>query len=78
LMQQNRIHLNTSGSKRTLIHRSSLMHGKKRRFKEARQKILKDNIASTSIAQKTQDPLMYEMTPSMDHTSKGQPSEKVR
>ena len=32
---------------------------------------------STSVAQQTQDPPMYEMPFSMNHTSKGQPFEQV-
>jgi hypothetical protein len=46
-------------------------------FKEVRQDILKDNISSTSVAQQNQDPPMYDMPSSMDHTSKGQPLDKV-
>jgi len=53
------------------------MHKEKETFKEANQDILKENIASTSIAQQTQVPPMYEMPPSMDHTNKGQPLDKV-
>ena len=32
---------------------------------------------STSVVQQTHDPPMYEIQSSMDHTSKGQPLEKV-
>jgi hypothetical protein len=46
-------------------------------FKELRQQILKENIASTSIAQQTQDPPMYKMPSSMDDTSKAQNLEKL-
>jgi hypothetical protein len=53
------------------------MQKEKETFKEARQEILKENIASTSTMQQNHDRPMYEMPPSMDHTSKGQPSEKV-
>jgi hypothetical protein len=46
-------------------------------FKEARQEFIKQNVASTSVAQQTQNSPMYKMPSSMDHTSKGQPLEKV-
>jgi hypothetical protein len=46
------------------------VHKEKDTFKEARHEIQKENIASTSIAQQTQDPPMYEMPSSMDHTNK--------
>jgi hypothetical protein len=49
----------------------------KETFKEARQKFLKQNLASTSVPQQNRNSPMYEMPSSMDHTSKGQPLEKV-
>jgi hypothetical protein len=71
------IQLNTSGSKRTLSQRSSLTAQKeKETFKEVKHDILKENIVSTSIAQQNQDPPMYEMPSSMDHTNKGKPLEQ--
>jgi hypothetical protein len=44
-------------------------------FKEARQDIFKESSASTSVAKEIQDPPMYEISSSMDHTSKGKPLE---
>jgi hypothetical protein len=43
----------------------------------ARQELLKGNIVSTSVAQQTRDPPMYEMPYLMDHTGKGKPLELV-
>jgi hypothetical protein len=54
------------------------MHKKKKEtFKEARQEFLKQNVASTSATQQTQNSPMYEMPSSMDHTSEAQPLEQV-
>jgi hypothetical protein len=41
------------------------------------KEMFKENIVSTSTMQKNHDRPMYEMPPSMDHTSKGKTSEKV-
>jgi hypothetical protein len=49
----------------------------KETFKEARQEFLKQNVASTSVVQQTQNPPIYGMSFSMDHTNKEQPLEKV-
>jgi hypothetical protein len=46
-------------------------------FKEARQEFLKQNIVSTSVVQQTQNPPMYEIISSMDHTNERQLLEKV-
>jgi hypothetical protein len=49
----------------------------KETFKEARQEFLTQDVASTSVAQHTQNVPMYEIPLSMDHTNKTQPEEKV-
>jgi hypothetical protein len=46
-------------------------------FNEVGQEFLKKNLASTSVAQQAQNPPMYEMKSSMDHTNERQPLEKV-
>ena len=46
----------------------------KETFKATIHEILKENIRYTSTAQQSHDTTMYEMPPSIDHTSKGQPS----
>jgi hypothetical protein len=54
------------------------MRGKKKEtFKEARQEFLKQDVASTSAVQHTQNVPMYEMPSSMDHTNEAQPLGKV-
>jgi hypothetical protein len=45
----------------------------KETFKEARHEFLKQDVASTSVAQHTQNIPMYEMPSSMDHTNEAQP-----
>jgi hypothetical protein len=50
---------------------------KKDTFKEAKQEIIKENIASTSTMKQNHYRPMYEIPPSTDHTNKGQSSEKV-
>jgi hypothetical protein len=50
---------------------------KKRPFKEARQDILKENIASTSGTKPVDDVPVYDMPPLFDQTNKEKPSEKV-
>jgi hypothetical protein len=68
---------NTNGLRRILSHISSLMHKKKETFKEARHEFLKKNVASTSGVHHAHNLPMYEIPSSMDHTSEGQPLEKV-
>jgi hypothetical protein len=46
-------------------------------FKEVRQEFLKQNVASTSVAQQNQNSPIYEMPSSMDYTSEAQPLEQV-
>jgi hypothetical protein len=46
-------------------------------LKKAKHKLLKKNVASTSIVKQTQGPPMSDMPPLMDNTSKGQNLEKV-
>jgi hypothetical protein len=49
----------------------------KETFKEARYEFVKQDVASTSIAQHTQNIPMYDMPLSMDHTSEAPPLVQV-
>jgi hypothetical protein len=77
-MQYHAIQINTNGLRRTLSHISSLTHGKKRKhLRNPDKECLKKNVASTSVMQQPQNPPIYGMPFSMDHTNKEQPLEKV-
>jgi hypothetical protein len=49
----------------------------KETFKETKHEFLNYNFVSTSLVQQTQNPPMYEIPSSMEHTSKGKPSKQV-
>jgi hypothetical protein len=63
--------------KNTEPHKKFDAWKEKETFKEARQEFLKKNVASTSVVQQTQNPPIYGMPFSMDHTNKEQPLEQV-
>jgi hypothetical protein len=58
-------------------HKNFDTRKEKETFKEARQECLKKNVASTSVVKQLQNPPIYGIPFSMDHTNKEQPLEKV-
>jgi len=58
-------------------HKNFDTQKEKEMFKEARQECLKKNVASRSVVKQLQNPRIYGIPFSMDHTNKEQPLEKV-
>jgi hypothetical protein len=70
-MQQRRIRTNTNGSERIQHLNNILMHAEgKETFKEAKQEILKENIASTLGTKPGDDVPVYDMPHLFDDTSR--------